>query len=415
VSWARDVYLVGRGQARNLRQVLRGRPIAPTSFESMTLDADDVEIARRWLGERSRWRDVEVVESYGRAFAEWNGCERAFPFASGRESLSACIEALGLRAGDEAIVPAYTCVVVPNAFAYGGIEVVWADIELETYGLDVADVARRLTARTKALLLPHHYGLVSRDYEALLELALEHDIKVIEDCAHATGAELRGRKVGLRGDVAFYSSEHSKVFNTIMGGVAIARDPEVAEALARIAAAAGFPEDETVEGRLRQLVSEYYRYKAPGRWWRGEIARDQRHDFPPQLTPEEKRGERPASYGRRLPAPLAEVGTNQLDKLDRYNERRRRTARKWDEWCAARGYERPLVIPDSKPVYLRYPVMVEPGVKRDRSWGYRQVGTATGGWFHTHTHPVPSHLSGFPCADEAVARCINLPCLLEEE
>jgi dTDP-4-amino-4,6-dideoxygalactose transaminase len=200
-----------------------------------------------------------------------------------------------------------------------------------------------------------------------------------------------------------------------MGGVAVARDRDVAEALARIASAAPFPGDETVEGRLHQLVSEYHRYKAPDRWWRGEIARDQRHDFPPQLTREEKRGERPASYGRRIPAPLAEVGMNQLAKLDRYNERRRRTAATWDAWCASHGYEAPLVIPGSVPVYLRYPVMVEAGCKGSRSWSYRHVGTNTGDWFRTHTHPVPSGLSGFPCADEAVARCINLPCLVEQE
>jgi dTDP-4-amino-4,6-dideoxygalactose transaminase len=413
MPWIRDVLALGKGQARNLKHLLLGRKIVPTSFVSMTLDPDDVEIAERFIADRATWDSAPFLEEYERAFAAWNGCERAFAFASGRESLSACLHALGIGAGDEVVVPAFTCVVVPNAVQYAGAKVVWGDIELETYGLDVAELERRLTPRTKAVLVQHLFGLVCRDYEAVLDLAARRGVRVIEDCAHATGASFRGRRVGLRGDAAFYSSEHSKAFCTIMGGVAIARDPAVTQRLESHARSIPSTNDASAIAQLFTLVREYRQYKDPQRWWRGEIERAASADAPESLTEDEKRGVRPPGYGRRLAAPLAAVGANQIRKLDAYNERRRATAARWDPWCDARGYAKPKVIEGSTPIFLRYPVMVEPEKKRNRSWGYREFGAKPGAWFTSHTHPVPSSLAGFPKADEAVARCINLPCLID--
>jgi dTDP-4-amino-4,6-dideoxygalactose transaminase len=413
MPWIRDVLALGKGQARNLKHLLLGRQLVPTSFVSMTLDPDDVEIAEHFLADRARWDSAPFLDAYERAFAAWNGCERAFAFASGRESLSACLRALGIGAGDEVVVPAFTCVVVPNALQYAGAKVVWADIELETYGLDVAELERRVTPRTKAVLIQHLFGLVCRDYEAVLDLAARRGIRVIEDCAHATGARFRGQRVGLRGDAAFYSSEHSKAFDTIMGGVAIARDAAATNCLEEHARSLPATEDAAAIALLRTLILEYRRYKDPQAWWKAEIARAGSADAPESLTEEEKRGVKPPSYGRRLAAPLAAIGANQIRKLDAYNERRRRTAARWDPWCDAHGYAKPKVIEGSTPIFLRYPVMVEPEKKRKRSWGYRAFGTKPGAWFTSHTHPVPSSLVGFPKADEAVARCINLPCLIE--
>jgi dTDP-4-amino-4,6-dideoxygalactose transaminase len=415
MPWIRDVFALGKGQARNLKHLLLGRKIVPTSFVSMTLDQDDVEIAERFLRKGTSWDSAPFLEEYERAFAAWNGCERAFAFASGRESLSACLAALGIGSGDEVVVPAFTCVVVPNAVKYAGAKVAWADIELESYGLSVEDLERHLTPRTKAVLIQHLFGLVCRDYEAVLDLAARRGIRVIEDCAHATGAMFRGRRVGLGGDAAFYSSEHSKAFCTIMGGVAIARDPAVKQRLESHARSLLPSEDATAIAHLRTLALEYRRYKDPQAWWKAEMARAASEDAPESLTEDEKRGVRPPSYGRRLAAPLAAIGANQIRKLDAYNERRRRTAARWDAWCDARGYAKPKVIEGSTPIFLRYPVMVEREKKRKRSWGYREFGTKPGAWFVSHTHPVPSSLEGFPNADEAVARCINLPCLIEPE
>jgi len=406
-------HLVKR-QLGNIRRLLAGRPLTTPPLSSMTVGPDDVAIARSYLRDRSRWRDPAVVADFESAFAEWNGSSSAFAFMGGRVALSACIQALGLGPGDEAIIPAYTCVVVPNAFHFAGVDVVYSDIELDTFGLDAVLLEERITPRTRAVLIQHMYGLVCRDYEAVLNLAKRYGLRVIEDCAHAAGATYNGVKVGNRGDVGFYSSEQSKVFSTVQGGLAVTRDGRLAEGLARYRDQAPLPDDAWIDRQLHTAILNYYLFKHPGRWWRGDLAMLGRGGKRLISTsPEEECGIKPAHYGRRMPAPVAALGLCQIRKLDGYNERRRRAARRWAAWCDQHGYKKPVEIEGSIPVYLRYPVLVEPEKKMDRSWALADPGVAVGVWYLSHVHPVQRQLEGFPGADTAVAQCINFPCILD--
>jgi perosamine synthetase len=405
---------LAKRQLGNLERLLTGRPLTTPPLSSMTVDRDDVVVARSYLKDRSGWRDPAVVADYESTFARWNGSRRAFAFMGGRVALSACIRALGLGPGDEVIVPAYTCVVVPNAFRFAGVEVVYSDIELDTFGLDAVLLEERITTKTRAVLIQHLYGLVCRDYEAILTLARRYNLRVIEDCAHAAGAEHRGVKVGNRGDVGFYSSEQSKVFSTVMGGLAVTGDERLAEGLAEYRDQAPYPDDDWIDRQLCTAVLNYYLFKHPGRWWRGDLAMLKHgHKQLVSTSREEECGIQPAHYGRRMPAPVAALGLCQLRKLDAYNERRRRAARRWADWCDRHGYKKPVEIEGSIPVYLRYPVLVEPEKKQDRSWALADPGVAVGVWYLSHVHPVPGRLEGFPGADTAVEQCINFPCVLD--
>jgi len=198
---------VGARLAAGLAGSVAGRPSAFPPFVSMTLEGDDLACVDHALGHPDEWFDTEVEHAYQREFAAWNGSEYALAFAQGRVALSASIYALGLQPGDEVIVPGYTCIAVPNAFRYAGITVRYCDIELDTFGPDIASVLPLATPRTKAILVHHLYGIVCRDFDRLLEFSRQRGIRVIEDCAHTTGATYRGRRVGNWGDVAFYSSE----------------------------------------------------------------------------------------------------------------------------------------------------------------------------------------------------------------
>jgi perosamine synthetase len=129
-------------------------------------------------------------------------------------------------------------------------------------------------------------------------------------------------------------------------------------------------------------------------------------------TPEEEAGIRPETYGRRMPSPIAALGLNQLRKIDAFNAERRATAKRWDDWCNRRGYARPVVVADSQPVFLRYPVLVGPERKRDTSWARAELGVGVGVWFVSHLHPAKGRVEGCPNADRAVAECVNIPCLL---
>jgi dTDP-4-amino-4,6-dideoxygalactose transaminase len=379
----------------------------------MTIDKDDVDLAKRWLADRPRWSDETPIEEFERAFASWNGSAHAFSFLSGRVALSACVEALRLRPGDQVIVPGYTCVVVANAFRFAGVDVVYADIELDTYGLDGSRLEQRITPRTRAVLLHHLYGLVCRDYAQVVAAARDRGLAVIEDCAHATGAAYRGRRVGNLGDVAVYSSEKSKVFSTIQGGMAVTNDDSIAERLREHQARAPFPPEAMAERQLRNVVLEYFERRHPSRWWLGDVAAAlYGHHRLVSTSREEEAGIRPAHYGWRMPPPIAALGLNQLPKIDRFNAQRRETAKRWDDWCASRGYVRPVVVAGSDPVFLRYPVLVEPERKRDTSWGTPELGVALGVWFVSHLHPAAGRVEGCPNADRAVAGCVNMPCLL---
>lgn len=363
----RSFAATGYHQLRNIYRLAQGVPLLPTALGSMTLDADDVALAQTWLNRREDWYRPNETEQYDAAFASWNGSSYACSFMGGRVALSAIIYALDLAAGDEVILPGYTCVVVPNAFHYQGIVPVYSDIELDTYGLDAALLEEKINSRTKAILLHHLYGLVCRDYEAIIALAQRHGLFVIEDCAHSTGALFKGEKVGNRGDVAFYSSEQSKVFNTIQGGVAVTNNQQIALRIEQYAAQAKYPSEDRIDRLLHSVALNYYRFKHPQRWWRADVAKIWLgHKELISTTKEEEQGEKPDYYGGRMPAPLAAIGLNQLHKIDAYNEQRRQTAEIWGSWCEKKQYGKPQIIPDSVPVFLRYPVMVEPEKKRDR-------------------------------------------------
>ncbi len=372
-----------------------------------------MRVVRRWLRQRQQWNETETVQQYERQFAAWNGSAHAFAFMGGRVALSAALHCLELGEGDEIVVPGYTCVVVANAVKYTGARVVYCDIELDTYGADVASVEKSISPRTKAIVIQHLYGLVCRDYEALLEVAERSGIVVVEDCAHATGAEFRGRKVGTRGKVGFYSSEQSKPMNTIQGGIVVTDDDQLAARLKGFQQGAPFPNGEFVESLLYNAILQYYGGKHPQRWFLGDLAELLYGDFRLVSTSDEElEGLKPENYGCRMPAPVAALGINQLQKLDRYNALRRRTAQRWDRWCVDHGYRPATVIDDSVPIFLRYPVIVEPARKVDRSWGATELKVEIGEWFKGSLHPLPGVQPGCPLAAVAVERCVNLPCLI---
>lgn len=404
----------GRRQAKNLVKLAQGNLVVAPSLGSMTLEADDVRLAKQWLNSPREWFRNEETKQFHERFAEWNGSAHAYSFMSGRVALSAIIHALGLQPEDEVIIPGYTCVVVPNAFDYAGVRVVYADIELDTYGLDVAHVESKITAKTKAILLHHVYGLVCRDYEKTIELARANNLLVIEDCAQSTGAEFCGRKIGNLGDAAFYSSEQSKIFNTLQGGVATTNDAAIAARLEDFYNRAPYPDEARLTKHLKQIGYNYHTQKHPQRWWRRDVMNliSAPDDILISTNKGEEEGIKPPDYGCKMPAPVAALAINQLNKIDAFNARRRETAARWDAWCDEHEYNKPLVIENSLPTFLRYPVMVEPERKRDRAWALTELGVAPGVWFSGQLHPTTRRVEGCDKAAHAVAGCINFPTLM---
>ncbi|NEO98464.1 MAG: aminotransferase class I/II-fold pyridoxal phosphate-dependent enzyme [Symploca sp. SIO2E9] len=384
-----------------------------SNARSMTLDWDDVKVAKEWLSKPSCWEDGTVVSEYETEFARWNGSKYAFAFMAARVGLSACIYALDLQPGDEVILPAYTCVVVPNALKWAGVKTVYCDIELDTYGLDVTQIESKITPKTRAILLQHLYGVVCRDYQAILDLAKRHGLKVIEDCAHSTGAEYKGRKVGNFGDVAIYSSEKTKIFSTIQGGVAVTNDDQLGKRLKEYSDQTPYPDAALIERQLNNIPLEFYQFKHPQSWWLGD-AYYLLHGGQVIFTTsnQEKQGIRPDKYGRKMPAAIAALGLNQLKKIDYYIKCRRQNSKIWELWCQDNGYKKPVVIDESVPSYLLYPVLVEPEIKQQVTWwGFKNFNVSVIDWFTSHIYLSPEKVTGCKNADIAVKQCINFPTL----
>lgn len=403
---------LARGAVRPTLRYLSGRRVAYPEFGSQTVEDEDVSLARELLEEPQAWNDLSRVVELEGAFARWNNSTRAFSFMAGRNALSAAIHALQLKPGDEVLVPGYTCVVVPNAFQYAGIRVRYIDIELDTFGPDFNAVERAATSSTRAILVHHLYGIVARDLERILDFARARDMSVIEDCAHAMGAEFKGRKVGNFGDVAFFSTEQSKCISTFNGGFAVSNRPDVLDRLEAYQSSAPFPSRERTRRLLHNFILQHDLQNGSWRWLTAPFRRYRHRDVALQsTTDEEMQGHRPAHYGERMPGAVAALGLNQLRKLHHYNVQRRRNARQWEEQCRKRDLGIPVVIGSSEPVFLRYPVLVPRERKYDPAWCIREFGVVQGVWFSGELHPVARPMPECPNARRAVETCINLPTL----
>ncbi|MCW5223551.1 DegT/DnrJ/EryC1/StrS aminotransferase family protein [Verminephrobacter aporrectodeae subsp. tuberculatae] len=404
-----------RSQWTQTRRWLQGKPVRLQPLLCATLDRDDVALARAWRAQPGQWQSRAPVDEFTRQFCHWLGVRRGWAFMGGRAALYAIVQALELKAGDEVVLPAFTCQCVLNACTYQGVRVRWADIENQSFGMDADALSKVLGPATKAIMIQHSFGLINRDFERLLQLARERGLWVIEDCAHATGAEWRGRKLGTFGDIALFSSERSKIINTIHGGIVVAQHDTLARRMDAIHARAAVPSDAEIARLLNTVEYGWYVHKHR---WRPFTAAWAEWRFGAQvlaqMQPEEFEGRFVPRYAQRMVAPVAALGLNQLAKMAHYQEKRRAGAAHWDAWCDKQGLRRPLVLPDSQPAYLRYPVLVEPQQRADLRWVADRLGMTAGVWFSSVTHPVARDSVGCPVGEDAVRRVLNLPTIFVE-
>lgn len=166
-------------------------------------------------------------------FVEMQGGGHAVAVANGTVTMEVALRAAGIGWGDEVIVPAYTFQATAAApIAAGAIPVI-VDIDPATYCIDPAAVQAAITERTRAII-PVHLGAQMADMDAIMALAQEHDLIVIEDCAHAHGAKWNGRGAGTIGHFGSFSLQSSKILTSGEGGVLLCRTPELAAKAAGI-------------------------------------------------------------------------------------------------------------------------------------------------------------------------------------
>lgn len=179
--------------------------------------------------------------AFEKEFAAAAGAKEAVAVSSATAALHVSLAALGLGPGDEVITSPLTFVATANAIAYTGATPVFADIDPATFNIDPAQVERRVTRRTRAIL-PVHYAGQPCDMDALLALAKRRRLRVVEDASHAAGALYKGRHVGSLGDLTCFSFHPVKNMTTAEGGMITTADPKLA-ATCRALRLHGFAED----------------------------------------------------------------------------------------------------------------------------------------------------------------------------
>jgi perosamine synthetase len=252
------------------------------------------------------------VAAFEKAFAERHQVKHALATTSCTTGLHLILAAMGIGPGDEVIVPAFTWIATVNVVIYCGATPVFADVDRVTNNIDPVDIARKITPRTRAIIVVHLFGLCV-DMEAI-HAVVPRNVKIIEDAACASGASYKGISAGCLGDAAAFSFHPRKSITTGEGGMVTSNDDELIE----------------VANMLRNHGAS--------------ISEEQRHNGPrPYLLPEFNL----LGYNYRMTDLQGSVGLVQLSKLDKFISERQHWAEYYQDQLADIPWLRMPVFPEN--------------------------------------------------------------------
>lgn len=229
-------------------------------FAKPVLGEAEAEAARRAV--LSGWvTQGPEVAAFEQAFASYAGSAHACAVANCTAALHLALLAAGVERGDEVVTVSHSFIATANAITYCGAQPVFVDIEPETFNMDPAMLWAAINPRTQAILCVHQLGMPC-NLQAILEIAHEHNLPVIEDAACATGSEIRmdgeWQRIGLpHGDIACFSFHPRKVITTGDGGMLTTADPDFA-AQFRLLRMHGMDTTDLVRHASRQVLFESY-------------------------------------------------------------------------------------------------------------------------------------------------------------
>ena len=281
---------------------------------------------------RSRWLTMgEVSQKFEAAFAEQTRCKHAIAVSNATQALHLACLAVGVRPGDEVIVPSLTFVATANAVLYCGADVRFADVlSNDELTIDPLSIKSLITPKTKAIIVMHYAGFPCQ-MEPILELAQEHHLPIIEDAAHAPGASLNQIPLGAWGDIGCFSFFSNKNLSTGEGGMLTCSNDSLAEKI-------------HLQRSHGMTSLTYDRHKG--------------HAFSYDVVE--------LGYNYRIDEIHSALGLQQLAKLEHNNQRRREITYKY--WHAFA--DTPLGLPFSKtmqgePSFHIFPVLLPEKVQRE--------------------------------------------------
>ena len=180
------------------------------------------------------WNRREKVDEVGEKFAAYQDAKYGIPLANGTVALQCALKAAGITAGDEVIVPALTFVATGTSVVCVNAVPVIVDIDPLTYNIAPDAIEAAITPRTRAII-PVHNGGYPADMDAIMNIAERHNLKVIEDCAHAHGSQWRGKGMGSIGHLGTFSFQIGKTLTCGEGGMVITNDEALANSAGQVA------------------------------------------------------------------------------------------------------------------------------------------------------------------------------------
>lgn len=184
-----------------------------------------------------------------RAFSQRIGTKYGIGFNSGTATLHAALEAVGVKPGDEVISPAITVIMNSTSTFHANAIPVYCDVEEDTFTMNIKDLERKITSKTKAIVPVAIYGMPC-DMDPIMELAKKHNIAVIEDNAQAVLSKYKGKTLGTIGDISSFSFENTKHISCGEGGMVLTNNEKYAELVRKIGGH-GFKNLRAEEGRIR--------------------------------------------------------------------------------------------------------------------------------------------------------------------
>ncbi len=350
-----------------------------------------IPVARPDLGE-AEWQAVRrVIESgwvtqgpmvaeFERAMADFCESEEAVAVSSCTTALHLSLLAAGIGPGDEVIVPSMSFIATANVVHHAGAVPVFAEVDPDTYNLDLDDAATRITPRTRAIILVHQLGLPA-DIDGFTRLAGDAGLVLIEDAACAIGSRYRGRPIGAHGSHVCFSFHPRKLITTGDGGMIVVRRSDQADLLRRLRQH-GMSVPDTVRHASDRVVRESYQ----------EVG-----------------------YNYRLTDIQAAVGREQLRRLPALLVRRRELAARYDQALAGHSVIATPIVPDDCEWNVQTYTVRLAGFGADRRDGVMQAmldrGIATRPGVMT-AHREPAYAArgvSLPVSEEASDRSLVLP------
>ncbi|MDI6826374.1 MAG: DegT/DnrJ/EryC1/StrS family aminotransferase [Candidatus Aenigmarchaeota archaeon] len=324
-------------------------------------------IKSSWISSRSNY-----VTEFEEKFSEYCGVRYGITTSSGTTALHLAMASLGIKKGDEVIIPTLTMIATANAVTYTGAKPILVDSEPDYWNIDTDKIQERITDRTKAIVVVHIYGHPV-DIDPILDIAEDKELFIVEDAAEAYGAEYKKRRVGGIGDIGCFSFYANKIITTGEGGMLVTDDEKIAE---------------------RAKILRDHAFSENNRFWHQSLG-----------------------FSYRMSALQAAVGLAQLEKIDELVEIRRRNAVLYNKLLkSVQGLTLPTEAKWAKDVYWMYSVLVEKdfGSSRDSLMNrLEKAGIETRSFFiPIHKQPIYAKYykkQKFPVADELSKKGINLP------